>query len=206
VSAELKVTETTISDADDNVASYSDATYNSHVTCFTHVDTELRPDVEDVSSSRGRSRDSSSSTARGRRPLRYDDADDDLDLDVRKERRTQKYMVTMVTLFATCWCPISILILVTHFVYEDDENRGRFDVTFLTFTFIGYLSACINPVLFASWRMSEQTKNRLKGYFQFSNRHRHLDIGGRRRSDRQEMTSSQVGADHVGLRNPTSFA
>ncbi len=60
--------------------------------------------------------------------------------------------------------------VMSHFVYEHDDNTGGFDITYLTFTFFGYLSTCINPVLFAYWRMSEQTKDRLRGYFRFSNR------------------------------------
>ncbi len=110
----------------------------------------------------------------------HDDTDEEID--VRKEKRTQKYMITMVTLFAICWCPVNILILVTHFVYETDNNVGHFDITYPTFLFFGFLSTCVNPVLIASWQMSNQTKDRLRGYFRFSNR-------SRRRSSAHSSTS-----------------
>ncbi|XP_014665182.1 PREDICTED: prolactin-releasing peptide receptor-like, partial [Priapulus caudatus] len=99
---------------------------------------------------------------------------DDDDFDSNQERRTQKYLITMVTLFAACWCPLNILTLVTHFVFETDNNAGYFDVTFILFSWIGFLSTCINPFLFASWMMSSESKNRLRGYFRFSNRRRSL--------------------------------
>lgn len=96
------------------------------------------------------------------------------DFDAKQERRTQKYLITMVTLFAACWCPLNILTLVTHFVFETYNNAGYFDVTFILFSWIGFLSTTINPFLFASWWMSSESKNRLRGYFRFSNRRRSL--------------------------------
>ncbi|CAH1784543.1 unnamed protein product [Owenia fusiformis] len=96
----------------------------------------------------------------------------DDELNIVKEKRTQKYMITMVGLFAVCWCPLEILSIVTHFIYEDFENEGGFIVTYLTFTWFGFLSTSINPILFASWRMSSATKDRLRGYFRLSNRRR----------------------------------
>ncbi|XP_071170528.1 prolactin-releasing peptide receptor-like [Mytilus edulis] len=96
------------------------------------------------------------------------DTDDDIDVD--KEKRTQNYIITMVTLFAMCWCPLNILILVQYFVHENGDNTGHFDITYITFTWFGFLSTCTNPVLFASCHMSDSTKDRLKGYFRFSTR------------------------------------
>lgn len=98
------------------------------------------------------------------------DSDDDINL--AKEKRSQNYLIAMVTAFAMCWCPMYILILVHYFVHENADNTGHIDITFMTFAWFGYLSTCVNPVLFASWRMSSTTKDRLKGYFRFSNRRR----------------------------------
>ncbi|XP_060578535.1 prolactin-releasing peptide receptor-like [Ruditapes philippinarum] len=99
------------------------------------------------------------------------DSDDDLDL--AKEKITQNYLISMVTIFAMCWCPMNILILVHYFVHEAAEDvSGHFDITFITFAWFGYLSTCVNPILFASWYMPSSTKDRLKGYFRFSNRRR----------------------------------
>lgn len=98
------------------------------------------------------------------------DSDDDINL--AKEKRSQNYLIGMVTFFAMCWCPMYILILVHYFVHENADNTGHIDITFITFAWFGYLSTCVNPILFASWRMSSTTKDRLKGYFRFSNRRR----------------------------------
>jgi len=98
------------------------------------------------------------------------DSDDDIDL--AKEKTAQNYLIAMVTFFAISWCPMYILILVHYFVHESEDNMGHIDVTFITFAWFGYLSTCINPILFASWRMPSATKDRLKGYFRFSNRRR----------------------------------
>ncbi|KAH3789779.1 prolactin-releasing peptide receptor-like [Dreissena polymorpha] len=98
------------------------------------------------------------------------DSDDDIDL--AKEKTAQNYLISMVTFFAICWCPMYILILVHYFVHENADNTGHIDVTFMTFAWFGYLSTCVNPILFASWRMPSETKDRLKGYFRFSNRRR----------------------------------
>lgn len=97
----------------------------------------------------------------------YSDADsiDDDEVDMWKESRSQKFLIAMVTIFAVCWCPINILTIVTHFVYEDDENVGHFDITYLVLTFIGFVSTCANPVLFLFWNISDETKDRLCSYF-----------------------------------------
>ncbi|XP_046368330.1 prolactin-releasing peptide receptor-like isoform X1 [Haliotis rufescens] len=106
------------------------------------------------------------------------DSDDDLDLV--KEKRTQNYLISMTTLFAMCWCPLHILILVHYFVHENDTNQDHYDVTYITFTWFGFLSTCTNPILFASWSMSSATKDRLRGYFRFSNRRRSASSQRRR--------------------------
>ncbi|ELT95621.1 hypothetical protein CAPTEDRAFT_24737, partial [Capitella teleta] len=113
-----------------------------------------------------------SSTYHPNSPLSYPDPDEEDDIEVnidfRKEKRTQKYLISMIVLFAMCWCPINILGLVNHLVLENEGNAGHLDVTYLTFTFFGFMSTCTTPVLFASWCMSDQAKERLKGYFRFS--------------------------------------
>lgn len=98
--------------------------------------------------------------------------DSDEDMDIAKEKRTQNYLITMTTLFAVCWCPLHILILVNYFVHENEINMSHYDITYILFTWFGFLSTCSTPVLFASWFMSDATKDRLRGYFRFSNRRR----------------------------------
>ena len=172
VSAEIKGSESPSVSIhfEENLHSVSEATYQTNVTWSTSESGEHRIDQEGASYESGRLPVSRSRSPRPSCNDNDDDDDIDAELDFRKEKRTQKYMITMVMLFAMCWCPINILTLVTHFVLEDDDNTGHFDVTYLTFAFFGFLSTCINPVLFASWSMSDRTKDRLRGYFRFSNR------------------------------------
>ncbi|XP_041370985.1 neuropeptide Y receptor type 5-like [Gigantopelta aegis] len=106
------------------------------------------------------------------KPYEHNTPEYDDDLDLVKEKRTQNYLIAMTTLFAMCWCPLHILILVHYFVHENDKNEGHYDITYITFAWFGFLSTCTNPILFASWRMSSATKDRLRGYFRFSNRRR----------------------------------
>ena len=96
--------------------------------------------------------------------------DSDEEIDLAKEKRTQNYLIAMITFFAICWCPMNIFLLVHYFVHETDDNKRHIQITFITFALFGFLSTCVNPILFASWRMPSATKERLKGYFRFSNR------------------------------------
>ncbi|KAH9508593.1 hypothetical protein Btru_052113 [Bulinus truncatus] len=96
----------------------------------------------------------------------------DEDLDIHKEKRTQNYLITMTTIFAMCWCPLHILVLVHYIVHETNNNMGHYDITYLIFACFGFLSTSSTPVLFTSWRMSDATKDKLRGYFRFSNRWR----------------------------------
>ncbi|KAJ9601372.1 hypothetical protein L9F63_000463, partial [Diploptera punctata] len=92
------------------------------------------------------------------------------ELDVRKEKRNQKYLISMVTIFAICLCPLMVLRVAKLAVVETYENTGHFDITFTLFVWIAFLPTCTTPFLFASWRMSRLQKDRLRGYFRFSNR------------------------------------
>ncbi|XP_023728017.1 prolactin-releasing peptide receptor isoform X2 [Cryptotermes secundus] len=92
------------------------------------------------------------------------------ELDVRKEKRNQKYLISMVTIFAICLCPLMVLRVAKLALAETYENSGHFDITFMLFVWIAFLPTCTTPCLFASWRMSRIAKERLRGYFRFSNR------------------------------------
>lgn len=154
VSAELKMLE--------NRPMYS-VHYSSNTTSATQVSwSEQNGSTKNESST-----DGTESRSKHSYPENNNQDNDD-DIDVYKEKRTQSYIITMITLFAICWCPLNILILVQYFVHENGDNSGHFDITYITFIWFGFLSTCTNPVLFASWRMSDTTKDRLKGYFRFS--------------------------------------
>ncbi|XP_063223079.1 uncharacterized protein LOC134531315 [Bacillus rossius redtenbacheri] len=94
------------------------------------------------------------------------------ELDVSKEKRTQKYLITMVTVYAICLCPLMVLRVAKLALIETYENSGHFDITFTLFVWVAFLPTCTTPCLFASWRMSRMQKERLRGYLRFSNRRR----------------------------------
>ncbi|XP_064630803.1 prolactin-releasing peptide receptor-like [Lineus longissimus] len=149
---------------DESSRTMSEGSYHSRVT-WSMCDQERR--IEPEGASGESSQINSSYMERS-----YHDSDDEID--VIKEKRTQKYMISMVTIFGMCWCPLNIIYLVTPFlVPEETETKEKLmDIFFITFSWFGFLSTCSNPVLFASWRMSETAKDRLRGYFRFSNRRR----------------------------------
>ncbi|RZF36408.1 hypothetical protein LSTR_LSTR003004 [Laodelphax striatellus] len=107
------------------------------------------------------------------------------ELDMRREKRTQKYLIAMVTVFAICLCPLTVLRylrIAKLALNETYENSGHFDITFTLFVWIVFLPNITTPVLYASWRMSRSTKERLRGYFRLSNR--------------QERRNEQEEAEH----------
>ncbi|XP_042232386.1 neuropeptide Y receptor type 1-like [Homarus americanus] len=69
------------------------------------------------------------------------------------ERRTQRYLVTIVTTFALCLSPLMILRLVKNMVLETTENSGHFDITFITFVWVAFLPTLTTPVFYAAWKM-----------------------------------------------------
>ena len=64
-----------------------------------------------------------------------------------RDIRIQRLLALMVVLYALCWLPINILNIVTHFVYETNDNTHHFDISYMCLTLVGYLSTCVNPML-----------------------------------------------------------
>ncbi|XP_011500537.1 PREDICTED: G-protein coupled receptor 54 isoform X2 [Ceratosolen solmsi marchali] len=98
---------------------------------------------------------------------------DDSELNLQKEKRTQKYLIFMITTFAVCLCPLMILRLARSAVRETYENSRHLDITYVTFVWVAFLPALITPCLYASWQINRRTKERLHDFLCFSNR-RHI--------------------------------
>ncbi|XP_066595655.1 prolactin-releasing peptide receptor [Prorops nasuta] len=94
----------------------------------------------------------------------------DTELDIRKEKRTQKYLVFMVTAFATCMCPLMILRLAKLALIETYENGKHFDITYTIFVWVAFVPTITTPGIYSLWQMSRSTKERLQGYFRVSSR------------------------------------
>ncbi|KAK2712866.1 prolactin-releasing peptide receptor-like [Artemia franciscana] len=90
--------------------------------------------------------------------------------DINKEKRTQKYLISMVVSFALCMFPLSILKLVNQMVVETFSNTGHFDITFIVFVWIAFLPNVFVPFLFFIWRLSRPTKERLSDYLRINYR------------------------------------
>ncbi|XP_060524401.1 orexin/Hypocretin receptor type 1 [Cylas formicarius] len=92
------------------------------------------------------------------------------EVDVVKEKRTQYYLGTIITVNAVCLCPLMIMRLARVALSETYDNSSHFDYTYVIFVWVGFLPTCVTPLVFTCWQMSRSSKKRLKGYFRFSNR------------------------------------
>ncbi|XP_046658667.1 prolactin-releasing peptide receptor-like isoform X2 [Homalodisca vitripennis] len=77
------------------------------------------------------------------------------ELDIKKEKKVQQYLVTMVTVFGICLCPLMVLRLAKLAVAETYENTGHFDLTYVTFVWFAFLPACTTPLIFLYWRTTK---------------------------------------------------
>ncbi|XP_054289813.1 prolactin-releasing peptide receptor-like [Macrosteles quadrilineatus] len=126
--------------------------------------------------SRTNSNGSPRSVSQGQAHFRYRSPTANFDLyenelDIKKEKKVQQYLITMVTVFGICLCPLMVLRLAKMAVAETYENTGHFDLTYVTFVWVAFLPTCTTPLLFIYWRMNKSTKERLRGYLRLSNRH-----------------------------------
>ncbi|KAJ3666734.1 hypothetical protein Zmor_002166 [Zophobas morio] len=133
----------------------------------------LRTSVVPLKSSRGDcdrssqySRNSYRDHENGR--IRYNT--DEPELDLAKEKRTQRYLVPMVTLYAIYLCPLMILRLARLVLPETYDNNKNFDISYTMFVWVAFAPTCSTPVLYAFWQMNRSSKERLLGYFRLSNR------------------------------------
>lgn len=92
------------------------------------------------------------------------------ELDVIREKRNQKYLGSLITMYAVCLLPLMIIRLARLALVETYENSIIFDYTYVLFVWIAFLPTSLTPLMFACWQMSSSSKERLIGYFRFSNR------------------------------------
>ncbi|XP_050543724.1 prolactin-releasing peptide receptor isoform X1 [Daktulosphaira vitifoliae] len=92
-------------------------------------------------------------------------SDSDTEIDSYKESKTQKYLISMVTAYAVCLCPLMILRLAKLEVAETYENSRHFDLTFMIFVWLAFVPTVTTPLLFVAWNSDSSTKERIRSYF-----------------------------------------
>ncbi|XP_069177589.1 5-hydroxytryptamine receptor 1D [Procambarus clarkii] len=106
---------------------------------------------------------------------------EEAEAEVEREKRNQRYIASIVTAFALCMCPLMILRLVKNMVMETYDNSGHFDITYITFVWVAFLPTVTTPALYAAWKISRSTKDRLHSYL-------HFGLRGRRSAHTQNFT------------------
>ncbi|XP_033212336.1 neuropeptide Y receptor type 6 [Belonocnema kinseyi] len=89
------------------------------------------------------------------------------------------------------------IIIAKLALHETYENSGYFDVSYTVFVWIAFLPTVTTPGIYASWQMSRMAKERLRGYFRFSNRLRNArEDSTASRSEPQTIVTSNVDQLH----------
>ncbi|XP_062707852.1 uncharacterized protein LOC109433599 [Aedes albopictus] len=94
----------------------------------------------------------------------------DAELDVSREKRTQRHLGAMASTQILCVCPLMILRLARMALEETYENEAHFDITYLMFVWMAFLPTVIVPWIYANWVLSRPAKERLRGYLRLSSR------------------------------------
>ncbi|BET01936.1 Hypothetical protein NTJ_14754 [Nesidiocoris tenuis] len=133
------------------------------------------------------------------------------ELDVRKEKRSHRYLGTIASIFAICLCPLMVLRVAKLALTETYDNSGHFDITYMMFVWMAFLPTTTTPALYAAWRMSRTTKERLRGYFRFSGRSRSTNADARSERScepapqRRPYASTTPRSSEAGLSTSSNF-
>ncbi|XP_053698005.1 G-protein coupled receptor moody [Sabethes cyaneus] len=119
----------------------------------------------------------------------------DAELDVNREKRTQRHLGAMASAQVLCVCPLMILRLARMTLVETYENQAHFDITYLMFVWIAFLPTVIVPWIYASWVLSRPAKERLRGY---------LRLSSRRNTATKSEPSVDDGSSPPGIKTPLS--
>ncbi|XP_055534659.1 uncharacterized protein LOC129724073 [Wyeomyia smithii] len=119
----------------------------------------------------------------------------DAELDVNREKRTQRHLGAMASAQVLCVCPLMILRLARMTLVETYENQAHFDITYLMFVWFAFLPTVIVPWIYASWVLSRPAKERLRGY---------LRLSSRRNTATKSEPSVDEGNSPPGIKTPLS--
>ncbi|XP_055618832.1 alpha-1D adrenergic receptor [Toxorhynchites rutilus septentrionalis] len=119
----------------------------------------------------------------------------DAEVDVSREKRTQRYLGAMASTQVLCVCPLMILRLARMTMVETYENQAHFDITYLLFVWIAFLPTVVVPWIYGSWVLSRPAKERLRGY---------LRLSSRRNTATKSEQSADDGSSPPGIKTPLS--
>ncbi|CAH8526036.1 unnamed protein product [Heterobilharzia americana] len=80
------------------------------------------------------------------------------EVEVKRNRRTNRMLIAMVVIFVVCWIPLNVLWIVVDIIGEKAEGSVYFHHTFILCHMIAMSSAVYNPFLYA-WQI--ETNNRM---------------------------------------------
>ncbi|CAD7090563.1 unnamed protein product [Hermetia illucens] len=122
---------------------------------------------------RNRQRNSTTSSST-ERPARQDSSRSydlyNAELDVTREKRTQRHLGSMAATQVVCICPLMVLRLAKMVLTETYENARHFDFTYLMFVWTAFLPTVIFPCIYVCGILSRSEKERLRGYLRLSTR------------------------------------
>ncbi|XP_023317664.1 orexin receptor type 1 isoform X1 [Trichogramma pretiosum] len=78
---------------------------------------------------------------------------EECDVDVRKEKRTQKYLICMVVAFAACLGPLMLLRLIRPAIKETYYNTHHVGLVYIALVWIAFLPSLLTPCFYAQWQM-----------------------------------------------------
>lgn len=67
---------------------------------------------------------------------------------VRSKRRVTRMVIVVVVIFAVCWCPIQIVLVLKSFDVYDINNTNNLIIQ-ISSNILAYMNSCINPILYA---------------------------------------------------------
>ncbi|CAH8496986.1 unnamed protein product [Schistosoma turkestanicum] len=86
------------------------------------------------------------------------------ELEVKRNRRTNRMLIAMVVIFVVCWIPLNVLWIVVDIIGEKAEGSVYFHHTFILCHMIAMSSAVYNPFLYA-W-LNNNFRQEFKAIFQ----------------------------------------
>ena len=72
-------------------------------------------------------------------------------LDIRKEKRSQRFLVLVVSVYFASLLPLNVLKIVRQVVTETYDNEHDFDITYIIIVWLAFLPTVIIPWFVAHW-------------------------------------------------------